>query len=108
MRRWLQRARQCFIFAPEPGVKVAGVPANGMLLRALDGRPLVAIDRQGNIGAWGLRAGTVKDITPPYPHHFQAEGPNQQVSTETADLSSQRHDPSDRAPLRSDSSTLPV
>lgn len=100
MKNWLRVRLQWLIFAPEPGVNIAGVSASGMLLRALNGRPLVAIDSQGNIGSWGLRAGTVKDLTPRSPGQVLDRQP---VSNGNEDAPPQRNDPNGHAPLIFDS-----
>lgn len=62
--RWLQRALQRIVLAPDPCVKVAGVSASAMLFRAPDGRPVIAIDKRGFIGARGIRAGEIEETIP--------------------------------------------
>lgn len=85
---WLRRNLQRFIFAPDAGVKIAGISANALLLRADNGRPLIAIDRKGNVGVWGLRAGEVTDLSPRI--RRQAQPNSEQSRSESAGELAQR------------------
>jgi hypothetical protein len=50
MRRWLQRALQRFLFAPDSNVYICGVRAEACLVKDARGRALVAVDSLGNVG----------------------------------------------------------
>jgi hypothetical protein len=50
--RWLQRALQRAVFAPDPNVYVAGVRAEVLLIRGPVGGGGIAVDSKGRIGAW--------------------------------------------------------
>ena len=53
LTQWLRRKVQQFIFAPNPRRYIGGVKAEAALITAPDGRALVAIDSQGNVGLFG-------------------------------------------------------
>jgi hypothetical protein len=54
MRRWLRRWLQQLLFAPDESVVINAVPAENLLIRDLNGRPLVAINSFGSIGIYGM------------------------------------------------------
>ena len=53
LTQWLRRKAQQFIFAPNPRYYIGGVKAEVALIRAPDGRELIAIDGRGNVGVFG-------------------------------------------------------